>query len=548
MSASNSIRLGSIPEPVRMAGSKPVREHDDTAAATAKTKEDLLQEQLAFLEQLDRENEALRQAKEAEEEGRPFPKMPEIDAAAILAQRPFNPDVLDTYDGTGPLFNIAKLILGPSAIQFKFLAPTMGALGTFLSMTNRDIVPGLIGLGITCASTYFLSSSVKQLFVSKDQPKSNLQWLASKTLDVVKVGLAAYAVVSGIGMLTAAFTAGGVCAGVCAGAKAFGLLSSAVSITSGLYSMYSSQSTEGAQTESKGGWGMFKSAAKVGAVAYGAIAGTASWLGLGNLPGIALGGRALNAMIPYASHGTELFRMFANFIVQKPIEMALAIGLTLGTQLLLWKIIGTVNQQLNNEVEKITNSNKYGPAYEMLTSISQEQYHEIISKETGMNYEDIKGAFEPLRSRNPNHPENVVKPIVAKLIVVNKEVFGEGGLMQKYVQLREANDLQGAFELLNKEIRKRLMLIVYFKHCIIDPQRPQFGQVFGQGASQEYFSLVSQLVGQPVKLPLEQVDPGKIQEEAHMIMLKENEAQAQYYFLKAMHEKTQAEAMQAQSA
>lgn len=537
-----NVHLGSLPQPASMPASKPASEQGDTATATGKTKEELLQEQLAFLEQLDKENEALKQAKEGKENGEVPPQMPEIDAQAILAQRPFNPDVLETYDGTGPLFNIAKLILGPSALQFKFLAPTMGALGTFLSMSNRDILPGVLGLGITCASTYFLNSSVQQLFVTKSQPKTNMQWLASKTLDVAKVGLAGYAVVSGVGMLAGAFAAGEACAGVCAGAKAFGLLSSAVSIASGLYSMYTSAPETEAKADSKGGWAMFKSAAKVGAVAYGAVAGTASWLGLGNLPGIELGGRALSALTPYAWHGTKVFELLANFIVQKPIEMALAIGLTIGTQLLMWKIVGSVNQQLSSEVEKITNSNKYGPVYEMLESISQEQYQNIMTKETGMNYDDIKGAFEPLRSRNPNHPENVVKPIVAKLIVVNKEVFGEGGLMQKYVQLRESNDLQGAYELLNKEIRKRLMLIVYFKHCIIDPQRPQFGQVFGQAATQEYFSLVSQLVGQPIKLPLEQVDPTKIQEEAHMIMLKENEAQTQYYLLKAMHEKAQKEA------
>lgn len=490
------------------------------------TKERTLEEQLEYLDRLQKQQEALKNQEEmpgVESQA----EMPSFDLSQLNI--PINPIFDDNFDGMAPLINIGKLVLGPAAVKFRALGPSMGILGAFLGMTNQDLLPGFIGLGITAASAFLLKNQVQNISLRNTEQKSTLGWLASKTMIAAKVGLTAYSLASGVGMLSSVYGA----------YRAAGLLSTAVSIGSGLYSLYSSenQAIESDASESYIG-SMMKRVGKVGAIAYGTIAGLGSTLGLGNLPGIIQAGDAISKLSSYApvAFGSSLFQGFTTFIAQKPIEIALSLGLMLGTQLLMWKVTGTAFQTLNAELEKINNSNKYGPTLERLQAIGQEEYHQIITRETGMDYEKIKDAFEPLRSRNANYPENAAKPVIARLMLLNQEIYAEGGAMHQYAELLKSNNLEAAHEFLNKELRPKLMIIVYLKHCLVSPTRPQFGNIIGNPGSQEYFSYVSHLVGMPIKLPLQQIDPNKVQEEAHMILMKENELQQQFYIYKMMQE------------
>lgn len=477
-----------------------------------------LEAKLAELENLGLNQEALNgQETDADQSG-----LPEIDFSQFI---PLNPIFDDKFSSMTPLLNIAKTVFGPIAFQNKMFGPALAILGASLGWGIDSLIPGAIGLGLTATSGLFTKAQVKQIIDDPSSYKSNLEWMASKTWTCAKAALGAYSVLSGVGMLSAVYSM----------PSTVGLLTSMVSIGSGLVSLYTSDSSHEEQTKSST-LGYIKNAGKVGAIAYGTIAGLGAMFGIGNLPGIGLLSDALSAATQFTSHGSLLCTGLSQLVVQNILKIGLTLGLTLGMQIMFFKITGSAFESINKEIKQLTSSNKYGPYLERIEALSQEEYHELITSESGMDFEEIKGAFEPLRSRDPEFPENAAKPVIARLMVLNEELNGKGGAMEKYRQFIESNKLEEANNFLNKELKIKLITQVYLKHCLVMPTRPELGKIEGSEASQEYFSYVSHLVGTPVKFPLNQIEPGKIQEDAHEMFMKENAIQQQYYMYKLMQQ------------
>ncbi len=531
----------------------------EVATTAPKTELEEVQEFLAKLEAGDKRLPPPK----AEADSKEPVQQPE-DASAGSAQLDLmelgvkpNPIFDETFDAYQHLFNIVKVSVGPSAFQLRALAPSFGALGSFLGLSIKHGVPGVVGIAGAGASIYFLKSNIEHLVLGDSEQRGALSWAVDKTAAAVKIGLSGYAAASCLGVLPVATAV-------------------SLALVSGACLTYlTSGSPQQAEPQSQGSWLGQKAITviKTGAAAYGLLAGVSGLVGYEKFPGLSTIVGWMAPAIASASTGTSFVSGAASLFAQTPLTYILPLGLMLGQQMAMWKVMGQAFQGLNKELEGYKSAEKHSGTYERLGNISREEYQTIVAEVMVVdNFQLIAHLFEPLKSRNPEAPELAARPVIAKLVVLNEEIKKAAA---KYGELMSGNQLAELDKFVTEELKPKLFMQTYLKHCIINPTRPELGQVAKDG--EKYSSLVSHLFGQlasrssaedkaflaqvvashtdqkpaDVKFPhvefsLSALDPNSIVEEANTVLLNEAKLQNIYYQLNLLQQQMVKQMMQQQ--
>ncbi|MCH9633112.1 MAG: hypothetical protein S4CHLAM6_14630 [Chlamydiae bacterium] len=535
----------------------------ETLAATDSRTE--LEEVQAFLKQLEADDKRLDPPAPGTEDARhdfvqddaPKGEAPQLNLIDHGVNA--NPIFDETFEAYKHLFNVLKASVGPSALQLKALGPSFAALGSFLNLSIKYGVPGLAGVGGAAASAYFLKSNIEHLVFGDSEQKGALSWAADKVATVAKIGLAGYATASCLGVLGSTTAVSLALAG------------------GGALTYLSSGASKQSEPQSQLSWLGQKafSTIKVGAAAYGLLAGASGLIGYEKFPGLSTIVDWIGPAIASASTGTSFISGVASTFAATPLLYILPLGLMLGQQVALMKVVGQAFQGLNKELEGYKDAEKHSGTYERLGNISREEYQQVVAEVMGVeNFIQIAHLFEPLKSRNPQAPELAARPVIAKLVMLDEEIKKDA---LKYAELVQGNKLAELEKFVSEEFKPKLFMQTYLKHCIINPARPELGQVSKDG--DKYASLVSHLLGQlgsrsseedkafltqviaahtdkkpsDVKFPrvefsLSALEPNAIIEEANAVLVNEAKLQNIYYQLKLMQEQLMQQMMQAQES
>ncbi len=432
---------------------------------------------------------------------------PQLDLSKLNI--PLNSVYDENFDPFKRVLNLAQLMFSP-AMKYQVLYPTVGAIATLSSLSISHGIPAATGIAGVAGSLYFLNHSFQNLskLSISDQGMGKT---ALKTLMIIGPAiLSGYGALSSLGLLST----------VTGAERAIGMLSAASSLYLAM------PPTEPAE-EKNSSWGLSSmlSVAKTALASYGIIGGLSAIVRCEEMiPGMTtLINWATNAT-GLAGHGTGILQAIAgeNRLTQS-ISTVVSAYLFLGASMAISQLMAGTYGKMSEELMGVFDDMKYSGEYDRLCSIGQEQYHQEIEEMTGYKFDEIKEAFEPLRSKEPVYPENAAKPIVAKLIVITKEL---GENFNEYAKLKNESKLKELDEFLAKELKPKLIKLFYLKHCLLNPMRPQLGQLSPDG--KEYFSYTSHLTGEPVKRTIEEVDPGEIIARANEILSEEESIQRDY--------------------
>ncbi len=466
---------------------------------------------------------------------------------------PLNPLFNETFNSNKHLFNLLTKSLGGLAFKFRAIPTSAMYILSSLGFSIKYGVPSVLGGATAAASLYVLKNNVEHLLYGADTPSdSTLGWAADKAWTVAKIALSGYVAASGVAALGTTSTV-------------VGLL-----LTGGsLMTMITSRGAKEANTapQSTLGWVGQKAltALKIGAVAYGLVGGISSLFGYSNaIPGIetltALVGQACSK----ASFGKDLLLQMGTVLLQYPLLTILPLGVTLAQQLITFGVLQSAMQSFMKEINAYNDSEKYAGTYQQLSNISQEEYQGIIAELMGAkSFQQIAPIFEPLRTVDPQFPENAARAVIAKLYIVDQEVRAA---VEKYSELVKANRLKELGTFVAEELKPKLLLLVYLKQCLLFPNRPELGDMPKDGTN--YQSLISHLYAQllsqataedkefltqkvaeiteqkladvtlpHIKMSLTALDPNSIIKEMDEKLMQEVQLQNFYYQLLYQHRK-----------
>lgn len=484
---------------------EPVVETPLENPAPVKSEEEQFAELLELIERLTKEQEAKGKI-EGNATGESLPidgsenVRPRLNLVALGVA--LNPIYKEKYDAWSHCLNMLKLVVGPSAIQFKAIWPTITQASTILGVAITAGVPALLGTITTVGSAFILKNSVQEL-ISNENSTTTFSWLKNKAAATTKLAFSTYGMLVGLGALQPA---------------AVGLLIAAGS----LYAYYaSSNPQEPAKTTL--GWVGQKavSALKVAACAYGVISGIGYATHLGFLPGVqsSIDYLKLGSLLsfPAVEAGSKALVAASSYIKSIP-EFFAGMALIVGSQTISMQLLGGINQKVQQETENMYEAFKCSNTYERLMNIGQEEYHQIITEAMGIPYEALKDVFNSLRQYDNEYPENVAKPIIAKLLIVNKEIEVS---LEKYRELFNANNLEELDKHLNQDLKPKLFLKAHLQQCVFNPCHPQMGRISADGKT--YYSFLSHMLGKKVEIPLKEVGLEQILAEARQVFIQEDQ-------------------------
>ncbi len=539
-----------------------------TVPSTARQPQNI-DEVLAYINKLQTEDERLgpqaaksedslsHSALQTEEAPGPDAGFQQIDLTRLGV--PFNSIYDETFSSSTHLLNILKVSLGPSALQLRAVGPSFAALGSCLSIGIEYGIPGLVGAGGAAASLFFLKSNIEHLIYGDSQPKTTTSWAVDKLWTSVKIGAAGYATFAGLGMF---------------GAKT--AVSLALLGGSTLMTLTSSKAQPQSEQTSLGWVGQKAlSALKVAGIGYGAIAGLSSLAGYENFPGLPTLVEAMTSMLSSASMGTKALKSATWAFAQTPLTYIIPLGMMLAQQMMFWNVLGKASQSFNKEIKGYWDSEKHSATYQRLGNISNEEYRRVIAEVMGApSFEAIAPVFESLKSRNADCPEDAARPIIAKLVVLDEEIRTSA---QKYSELLNENRLAELETFINEDLKPKLVMQVYLRHCVVDPTRPDLGEISKDGS--KYISPVSHLFAQltrqvsaedkealreviaahtesklsDVKIPrvefaFNELHPDEISAEAGKVLMNEARLQNVYYKLQLQRQMMMQQMMQERAA
>ena len=254
---------------------------------------------------------------------------------------------------------------------------------------------------------------------------------------------------------------------------------------------------------------------------------------------------------PWTSHVVSWIKTAEESILPS-LGMLAAGGISYFGMMSAWSMNGEGVRKLQGEFEGFGEDMTFAGEFDRLLYISDQEYRADLTKAMDIaHYDQLKtlrslykeninkqiearkypakdqiqmNPLQELRELNPEKPENALKPVLAQLIVLQKQ---KASLIQTYKELTDSNQLSEAQKLLDQSVKPMLYKIEFLKQTIIDPSRPPLGVIAQDGSS--YYSYVSLLVGNEIKWDLKATDPALIEQEAHELFLNEASIQKIIY-------------------
>lgn len=457
---------------------------------------------------------------------------PKVPVPAFSPQQlgmPLNPLYNETFSTLGQTIKLITNTIGAPAAKFRALPSSFHYLAGFLGYSIKYGLEGVVGTACGVASLFLLKSQIEYLLAPSPEHQSPLEKTIDRAKTVALATLCTYGALSGFATLGAAKLVGAAC-------------------TMGALKVMGSTTNF---------W------VKVPTVAAGLVAGLSSFLGYSSaLPGLETLTGLVASAIGQANIGRYLISMVANNAIGSFLLMTLPIAISLTQNTAIFVVIDEARQAFQKDMAAINDSGKYAGTFEQLSHISQEEYQETIARLMGVpTFDDSKPYFELFRTIEPHHPENIARPIIAKLYVTDIEVKQ---VFQKYSNLLHSNKLIEAEKCALEEFRPLMLKFVYLRQCIMFPFRPEMGKInvhtdqyesltthlFSQllfGASVEDREFLTQKVASiteqdvqkihlpSITMPLEMKDP--LSMESELIKVLDQEVQLYNFYYEIMHQR-----------
>ncbi len=186
--------------------------------------------------------------------------------------------------------------------------------------------------------------------------------------------------------------------------------------------------------------------------------------------------------------------------------------------------------KISSEFSKIPELWAYSTAFEELEDMTESQYAGYLSEQTGRSPEEFSAVLdiEKLKEVNPDRPLDVLKPVLAGLRVLEKEIKTASESLE---QLTASGNWRDVVQLVEKTLRPLIFRKVYLKNLLSDICAPQMGRFISpsEGVSEYYSDFLSSVVGTKITFPLKALSAEAIEEEAGEFFMRESAVQKKIY-------------------
>lgn len=262
-----------------------------------------------------------------------------------------------------------------------------------------------------------------------------------------------------------------------------------------------------------------------------------------------------NPWTSYPVTGLEAIRS----LIFPSLAWGLGIGIGFAAAMANWSFQSQAIQKINRDINAFSEDMNFSNEYERLLELSDDEYlSDLCSALRLLDYDMLKKArleyrekiLESLKSANysfqnqlivdplealsevdKENPECALKPVVAQLIVLQKEKEKTLGSFKTLISL---NQLPEAYQVLNEKLKPLIFKLEFLKQTILDPTRPQMGMLVPNGGI--YRSYLSMLIGKEVNYSLQSQAPEAYELEVKGVLFQEAVLQKKFFHVKGKHE------------
>lgn len=246
---------------------------------------------------------------------------------------------------------------------------------------------------------------------------------------------------------------------------------------------------------------------------------------------------------PLTSYAISIFQATKDWILPIPLAVVGG-GIAYCGLLLIYMVNGQGMARMNEELKGATEDYKFKSIFNTLSYQSKTEYLRTLYKQMDVeNQEELEEKREAykqevlnrmedkemlgakqvkidtlglLKSLDEEHPESVIRPALAQLIVLKEE---KKEVLKNYNELVFKNEFIEAQKYLNDVVKPLLLNLEFIKQVILDPSRPPLG-ILQQDAS-KYYSYISLLAGHEIQVDITLTDPEKLSEFFNQMLINE---------------------------